>query len=83
MVLARDPGPVDPIRAQEVEDAQFAPPVEEDDDDDEGEEEEEGEMSLSEALMKESASREVPLPWRGNGEKRWCKKVRIQKPPIE
>ncbi|KAG8971589.1 palmitoyltransferase for Vac8p [Tulasnella sp. 425] len=66
-ILVRDPGPVDGVKAQTLEDNRFREPVEEDD-----EEEEDGEdISLAEALLKSSASNK---PWAGNGERRWCQK---------
>lgn len=74
VVIARDPGPVDGVKAQTLEDGRFQEPSAEEDEEDDSDGED---ISLAEALMKPSTSNQ---PWMGNGERRWCQKCWAPKP---
>lgn len=91
MVIVRDPGPVDGVKAQKLEDALSGygsgGAIGDDDDsvqdhDDHEDEEEVGEsISLTVALKKRETkgNGKHEDKWAGNrtGEKRWCQKVRL------
>lgn len=80
-MVVRDPGPVDGVKAQIVEDERVGlppsmPPLghEASDADDEGEGE--GDMSLGDMLaMSRIGGTSSKRLWDGNGERRWCQKV--------
>ncbi|KAG8901263.1 palmitoyltransferase for Vac8p [Tulasnella sp. 403] len=83
IVLVRDPGPVDGVKAQKLEDAVFGHEINVvEGDDDDGSDENEGEIALSDALMKgpKIINGVANQPWSGNGERRWCQKCWSPKP---
>ncbi|KAG8969174.1 palmitoyltransferase for Vac8p [Tulasnella sp. 419] len=84
VVLARDPGPVDPVVAQQEEDERYGYGQTTRVMEDEEEEEVDGSISLNDMLMSSQdrgrKQDDRSFGWTGNGERRWCQKCWAPKP---